>query len=142
MPKPSAKPTSPPVRLSIDASTTNWSSMSRLLAPIALRIPISLVRSVTDTSMMFIIPMPPTSRLIPAMLPEEQHQNVRRLLQGLYGLLLVADSEVVLVGEAVTQLSRVVISRLALSVLSESTAWRFMVSTLISPGVVRSSESL
>ena len=34
---------------------------------------------------------------------EEQHQNVRRLLQGLYGLLLVADSEVVLVGEAVTQ---------------------------------------
>ena len=36
--------------------------MSRLRAPMAFRTPISLVRSVTDTSMMFITPMPPISR--------------------------------------------------------------------------------
>ena len=35
-------------------------------APIALRMPISRVRSVTVTSMMFITPMPPTSSEIAA----------------------------------------------------------------------------
>ena len=35
--------------------------MSRRRAPMAMRIPISRVRSVTDTSMMFMIPMPPTT---------------------------------------------------------------------------------
>ena len=34
--------------------------MSLRRAPTALRTPISRVRSVTDTSMMFITPMPPT----------------------------------------------------------------------------------
>ena len=38
------------------------------MAPSALRTPISRVRSVTDTSMMFMIPMPPTRRLTAAML--------------------------------------------------------------------------
>ena len=38
--------------------------MSERRAPMALRTPISRVRSVTDTSMMFITPMPPTSRPI------------------------------------------------------------------------------
>ena len=38
--------------------------MSLLRAPIALRTPISRVRSVTLTSMMFITPMPPTSKPI------------------------------------------------------------------------------
>ena len=36
------------------------------LAPIALRTPISLVRSLTETSMMFMMPIPPTSKLIAA----------------------------------------------------------------------------
>ena len=35
--------------------------MVRLVAPRAFRIPISRVRSVTETSMMFMMPMPPTS---------------------------------------------------------------------------------
>ena len=35
-------------------------------APMARRMPISRVRSVTETSMMFMMPMPPTSRLTPA----------------------------------------------------------------------------
>ena len=38
-------------------------------APMASRMPISRVRSVTDTSMMFMMPMPPTSRLTPATAP-------------------------------------------------------------------------
>ncbi len=37
------------------------------VAPSALRMPISRVRSVTVTSMMFMMPMPPTTRLTPAM---------------------------------------------------------------------------
>ena len=43
--------------------------MSLRLAPIALRMPISRVRSVTLTSMMFITPMPPTSSEIAATSP-------------------------------------------------------------------------
>ena len=35
--------------------------MSRRRAPTDLRMPISRVRSVTETSMMFMMPMPPTS---------------------------------------------------------------------------------
>ena len=41
--------------------------MSRLVAPTALRSPISRVRSVTETSMMFIIPTPPTKSEMAAM---------------------------------------------------------------------------
>ena len=51
------------------ASVTNCNSTSRLFAPIALRMPISRVLSVTETSMMFITPMPPTRSEIPAMVP-------------------------------------------------------------------------
>ncbi len=40
--------------------------MSRPRAPTAMRSPISRVRSVTLTSMMFMMPMPPTTRLTPA----------------------------------------------------------------------------
>ena len=66
-PKPSAMPMPPPIRLSAIASTRNCSSTSRPFAPIAMRRPISRVRSVTDTSMMFMIPMPPTISDTPAM---------------------------------------------------------------------------
>ena len=38
--------------------------MSRRCAPSALRTPISRVRSVTETSMMFMTPTPPTTRPI------------------------------------------------------------------------------
>ena len=51
----------PPSTLSVTASTRNCTSTSRPRAPSAMRMPISRVRSVTDTSMMFMIPMPPTS---------------------------------------------------------------------------------
>ena len=39
--------------------------MARRRAPRALRTPTSRVRSVTDTSMMFINTIPPTTRLMP-----------------------------------------------------------------------------
>ena len=39
----------------------------RRFAPIALRTPISRVRSATDTNMMFIMPMPPTNNDSPVM---------------------------------------------------------------------------
>ena len=39
--------------------------MSPGVAPTAMRIPISRVRSVTLTNMMFMIPMPPTSSATP-----------------------------------------------------------------------------
>ena len=41
--------------------------MSPFVAPSAFLVPISRVRSVTETSMMFITPMPPTSSEIAAM---------------------------------------------------------------------------
>ena len=46
---------------SVVASMRNWLRMSRGRAPTASRRPISRVRSVTETSMMFMMPMPPTS---------------------------------------------------------------------------------
>ena len=45
----------------------NCRRMAVLGAPRALRVPISRVRSVTETVMMFMTPMPPTSRLMAAM---------------------------------------------------------------------------
>ncbi len=62
-------PSRPPREDSTTASTRNCICTSRLRAPIARRIPISRVRSVTDTSMMFMMPIPPTSRLTAATAP-------------------------------------------------------------------------
>src|SRR5438270_1983886 len=66
---PKRAPRIPPARPSTDASTKNWRRITRGRAPKALRSPISRTRSVTDTSMMFITPIPPTSREMPAMPP-------------------------------------------------------------------------
>ena len=62
-------PATPPRTDSITASSMNWKMMSARPAPMALRMPISRVRSVTVTSMMFITPMPPTSSETLAMAP-------------------------------------------------------------------------
>ena len=68
MPLPTAAPIKtpniPPIKLIKAASARNWNKMSRLFAPTAFRSPISLVRSVTDTSIIFIIPMAPTVSVI------------------------------------------------------------------------------
>ncbi len=69
MPTARATPMAPPSRQTSTASMMNWFRMSLRRAPTAMRTPISLVRSVTDTSMMFITPMPPTISEIRAMEP-------------------------------------------------------------------------
>ena len=56
----------PPITVSIADSARNWSIIEEVLAPNAFLMPISLVLSVTETSMIFITPIPPTSREIPA----------------------------------------------------------------------------
>jgi hypothetical protein len=59
------RPSRPPNRDRITDSTRNCRRMSRRRAPRALRTPISRMRSVTDTSMMFMTTTPPTMRLMP-----------------------------------------------------------------------------
>ena len=53
-------------RQSAMASVRNWRNMSFGSAPTAMRRPISRVLSVTETSMMFMMPTPPTMREIMA----------------------------------------------------------------------------
>ena len=59
---PTATPMAPPTPERVMASVRNCMTMSRRTAPMALRTPISRVRSVTETSMTFITPTPPTNR--------------------------------------------------------------------------------
>ena len=61
MAMPDAMPMPPPVTLSMTASMRNCRRISASRAPTARRMPISRVRSVTLTSMMFMMPMPPTT---------------------------------------------------------------------------------
>ena len=58
--------------------------------------PISRVRSVTETSMMFIMPMPPTSRLTAGDGTEKYREDCCRRGLSCSDLLHVGDSEVVL----------------------------------------------
>ena len=57
-------PTIPPNWLKKIASIKNCVKISFFVAPIALRIPISFILSVTDTNIMFMIPIPATTRAI------------------------------------------------------------------------------
>ena len=74
--------------------------MCRGLAPTAMRRPISRVRSVTLTSMMFMMPMPPTSSETAAMLASSSGQRLGALLLARRDLGQVADREVVLAADA------------------------------------------
>ena len=65
-PIPTITPIKPPVTLSKTDSIKNWFSISIPRAPTDIRKPISLVRSVTLTYMIFIIPIPPTTSEIHA----------------------------------------------------------------------------
>src|SRR5512135_1117640 len=65
-------PMMPPMRDRVSASMMNCSLMSHVFAPMAMRMPISRVRSVTDTSMMFMMPMPPTRSETDAMAPRSR----------------------------------------------------------------------
>ena len=63
---PSITPMIPPVTLIITASIRNCDRISIPRAPSDMRSPISRVRSVTDTYIIFIMPIPPTNREMPA----------------------------------------------------------------------------
>lgn len=65
-------PIKPPARDKNTDSSMNWNSMSPRCAPIALRMPISLVRSVTEISMIFMMPIPPTTSEIAAIPPSSK----------------------------------------------------------------------
>ena len=65
------------------------------LAPIAMRMPISRVRSVTDTSMMFMMPMPPTIEADRPDRGEQQRDRRRRRRQRVGHRGQVVDGEVV-----------------------------------------------
>ncbi len=82
--------------------------MSDRRAPIAMRTPISRVRSVTETSMMFMMPMPPTSSEIAAMPTSSSVSVGRELLRRLYELRRATHLEVVLatVGDVVPLLQQ------------------------------------
>src|SRR5215510_7660716 len=58
---PKTDPAKPPAKARVSASIRNCRPISRRRAPTAIRKPISRVRSVTETSMMFIMLMPPTT---------------------------------------------------------------------------------
>ena len=64
---PKKTPSAPPMTATVDDSIKNCSKMSLRRAPSALRTPISRVRSVTETSMIFMITMPPTTSEMEAM---------------------------------------------------------------------------
>ena len=89
-PNPSSVPISPPTIDSVVDSVSTCQTMSRRLAPSALRRPISRVRSETTISMMFMMTMPPTtsdSETTPIRIAKmpcenvlpEVHQRVRRV---------------------------------------------------------------
>src|SRR5207248_9313408 len=89
--------TNSPTRVTITQPTSamfpdsirNRLSTSRRLAPSALQMPISRVLSVTDTSMMFIITMPPTSSEIEAIATVTRKKFWLMLAQRLMNVWLV-----------------------------------------------------
>ena len=85
----------PPNRQMQAASIRNCSRMVRRLAPMALRTPISRVRSATETNMMFMMPMPPTNsdRLVTN---RPMMAMVRGLLvKHVHNLVLLVDGKIV-----------------------------------------------
>ena len=76
------------------ASARNWPRIAPLGAPMALRMPISLVRSVTVTSMMLVMPMPPTSRLDRRDRAEQHGEGLAVLCRRRQQRCLVEDLEV------------------------------------------------
>ena len=61
-------PVVPPIKQINMASIRNCCKIFACRAPIAIRTPISFVRSVTETNIIFITPIPPTIKEIKAMM--------------------------------------------------------------------------
>ena len=65
-PIPIPTPIAPPINPSNPDSIKNKSKMSEFFAPTAFIVPISLVLSITEVYIVFMIPIPPTSNEIAA----------------------------------------------------------------------------
>ena len=77
----------PPTTVMVSASARNWKRMSRRRPPSAFSTPISRVRWVTDTSMMFIRPTPPMPSVSVPMKPSrilQAHGDDLELVQLLH----------------------------------------------------------
>ena len=88
-------PINPPNMLNNEDSVRNCIRISIRRAPIALRKPISRVRSVTETSMIFIIPMPPTSKGDGRNAAQEDGQHAGDGAGGIQEILLGQDREII-----------------------------------------------
>ena len=92
-PTPTKTPKMPPSSAIDPLSMRNWSRMSRWRAPRALRTPISRVRSVTETSMMFMMTTPPTTSEMEAMPSTTQAKSPRSWLAMSRNVSLVSISK-------------------------------------------------
>ena len=84
---PSTIPMATPTRQSTIASVMNCRRIEPFVAPNAFLVPISLVLSVIDTSIMFITPIPPTRSEIPAIAA-----IARDIVDSIYVMLSTTDS--------------------------------------------------
>ncbi len=94
-PRPAAVPNAPPIAETAAASIRNCVMIVRRFAPSARRIPISRVRSRTETSMMFMIPMPPTRSVIsptPIATPKSAPVSSAKVFASWSGRLIVKSS--------------------------------------------------
>ena len=84
----------PTIQITMD-SVMNCNRMEPLVAPRAFLVPISLVRSVMDTSMMFMTPIPPTSREMPpiAAIAREMVDNMEVMLSTIDSMLMALISK-------------------------------------------------
>ena len=119
-------PTAPPAIVVATPSSRNCSRMAPRRAPSALRMPISRVRSVTETNMMFITPTPPMASVSTPMNVEHQLQPEGDALGDLGGLRRAEEPQRPLVGrvEAQALAERLLhLPRSPASSVDASTAW-------------------
>ena len=88
---PSTTPASPPTMDSRNDSMRNCACICPGRAPMAFFRPISTVRSVTEVSIMFMMPMPPTSRAMEAMPPRSAD-----IIESMDSMVSAMDSMVVM----------------------------------------------
>ncbi|MEI7477274.1 MAG: hypothetical protein WCJ81_01755 [bacterium] len=111
-------------------SVRNCSIISRFLAPIDLRIPISRVLSDTDTSMMFITPIPHTRSDIAA-IPQRNNFNVSVTLVIVESISAELIIEKLALPESASLIWNLFRKMLVIFVFIESIALEFLICTAI-----------